>query len=193
MNNISYMLPFLEQRNYLQGATLLNFCLKKITTYDVFSFKISKLCKSNSFTLIHEHDDKAFAHCNYSKNHEQKYIGFVELPQIHPPLREEFNEHAIITQCNFSQNKVTFFAPSATVLVQNFIAANKELLLRNRKTKEHGQWLFVCFDCIKPLHINQYYSLELDTKIAPLATTKLCCDNNLLGTIYFRWIGYDKN
>ncbi len=193
MSKISHILPFLEQRNYLQGSTLLNFCLEQLTSYDLFSFKISKLCKSNAFTLIHEHDDRAFAHFNYSKNNNQKYIGFVELSQIQPPLREEFDEHAIISQCTFSQNKVTFFAPSSTALVKNFIAANKELLLRNRETKEHGQWLFVCFDCITPLPIKQQYSLELNTKIAPLATTKLYCNNNLLGTIYFRWIDYDKN
>ena len=76
-----YKLPFLGERNYLHGTTLLNFLENKITPYSNYTFKIFNIIYTNQILItnqeIHDRSISAQISWNY-KNNKDYFIDPVE-------------------------------------------------------------------------------------------------------------------
>lgn len=175
-------LPFLGEREYLQGTTLLDALLLQAKYPEAFSFKIKKAIFSNRIQI----EDREMEHSAvFSCNDCSLFVR--ELPPVVPCQREAFDEQAL-TQC-LQRHKDRFVLPvSGISSVRGMVAAFKHILLTYYPVPERsGHWAFVRLDSTYFSSISTSLCLEKIFCRDGMACCTVRFDDTPASILYFAW------
>jgi len=176
-------LPFLGERNYLQGATLLEAVLKYAGNPQTFSFKIKKSILSNRVEL-----SKDDTQCAATLFFKEQRIFIKEVNPLLPINREQFDETSLARTIEKKEN--LFVMPyRMTSSLRSMILAFKHILLTHYALPSRpGRWAFVGLDAEHFLFSN-YDQIFFDRILchSGMACCSVGFDTRLVATLYFAW------
>lgn len=179
-------LPFLGERHYLHGTTLLEWLLPQACDPVRFSFKIEKVILSNTVEVTGDNGEHSavllFGDTTL----------FVRERPLNPPVqREDFDEQALALRMNRQEER--FVLPLDTVSpVRAMVAAFKHALLKYYPVpRRPGHWAFVRLDatCL-PRNACSCLFLENILCRDGMACCSVTFDEIPSATLYFAWANF---
>lgn len=151
-------LPFLGQREYLQGTTLFETLEPFIDGGTAISLQLRKLIESNRIlvesTGTSSSDLARFdAVITWLSKAEEVALGITGLPRREPIVREVFDEESLWERARFLDDAVEYPWEGRVHWVKAIVSLNKAMLTRKFQPASPGQWLFVRLDierCVAP-------------------------------------------
>lgn len=190
MNGDTLTLPFLGQRNYLQGTTLFEALESYIEVWDEVIFKISEPMLTNTLSVNFIPDqEKNCAILHYAMNSSRRSL-YVTPLELHPPVhRDEYNEHKIENQAIFYDKSVELHSIWPYSFVKMVVSLNKALLRRLYPHKTEGQWLFVGLELHQyPLQARLRVQIEYCLPGCKLVGSQLFLDDRYIGNLLFSYV-----
>ncbi len=181
-------LPFLGERKYLQGTTLLDALLLQANAPEKFSFKITKVIASNRIETTAE---EAGHSAVLSYGGQSLFVR--ELSPLFPIMREPFDEQTLTA---YLQNQGESFLLPAGVAspVRGMVLAFKHILLTRYPVPERlGHWVFARLDagCFSPAPSSSLF-LEKIFYRGDMACCSVRFDGTPAATLYFAWANFDR-
>lgn len=176
-------LPYLGDRKYLQGTTLLEALLEGYELSSGFSFKIEKPILSNTIEV-------STSVCPHSAvlTFLQTSLYITEKETTPPIIREAFDETAI-TERMWEEDGVVVPHIAGISPVKTMVAAFKAKLLSSYPVPHKpGHWVFIRLDSQCPMAAT--YSLMSLKNIycrGGLAKCNIFLDTEARATLYFAW------
>lgn len=186
-------LPFLGQRQYIQGTTLFDALLPFIPGQAKISFKIPHLIKSDRLELINLRGveripDSLAASLIWGTPAETGGLGVMPLPPSERPRRIAYDESQINSLAKFTGGLAELDRPSPFSFAGTIVSLNKAMLLQQFPKNEPGRWLFVRLDLSKIPENFIPLSLTLNNIIGGrIAKTEIKVGGFMIGDLYFSW------
>jgi hypothetical protein len=134
-------IPFLEQRDYIQGASLFEALQSNVIGQREISFRIREELQTNLVLTADPSDFDMLPAATLSwRGPTSGEIGVWPLPNYKIPQREPFDEAALLDTAIFDEDDAVTVEVSIEDFVRTIVAANKTLL--ERSDHEKGRWIF---------------------------------------------------
>lgn len=176
-------LPFLDDRHYLHGTTLLEAVLEHAGNPHNFSFKIKKTILSNRIELSQE--DTEYAATLFFPGQK---IFIKEVAPLLPIERERFNETSLAR--TVKKDGSLFVMPCGTPSsLRSMVLAFKHILLAHYALPSRpGRWVFVGLDADHFL-LSEFHQIFFEKILCHSGMA--CCtvgfDAKSAATLYFAW------
>jgi len=178
-------LPFLGERHYLQGATLLECLLPHAGNPVRFSFKIEKAILSNTVEVSGDNGGHS-AVLSFGGN----ALFVRKLPLSLPVQREEFDEQALTSRMEKQEDRFIMSMGDASP-VRGMVAAFKHTLLKYYPVpRRPGHWAYVRLDAAFFPQSACCLSLEKVFYRDGMACCSVSFDNTFSATLYFVWANF---
>ena len=134
-------IPFLEQRDYIQGASLFEALQSKVVGQREISFRIREELHTNLVLTADPSDFDTLPAASLSwRGPSAGEIGVWPLPNYKVPLREPYLEAELLDGAVFDENDAVTVEFTAESFVRTVVAANKSVLERSDRVT--GRWIF---------------------------------------------------
>lgn len=178
-------LPFLGERHYLRGTTLLECLLPHAGNPVRFSFKIEKAILSNTVEVTGDNGEHS-AVLSFGDN----ALFVRERPLILPVQREEFDEQALTSRMD-KEGECFIMLMEDSSPVRGMVAAFKHILLKYYPVpRRPGHWAFVRLDAASFPQSASCLSLEKVFCRDGMACCSVSFDNTFSATLYFAWANF---
>lgn len=182
-----FTLPFLAERHYLHGTTLLDSLLEHVDFPHKFVFKIEKAIFSNTVE-VSETSDKHSAMLSFG----DRVLFVTEKPMTTPVLRESVDEKVLVSR--LEKQKKRFVLPLDAILpVRGMVMAFKHILLKYYPVPQSpGHWAFICLDAVHFPRSNacSYLMVEKVFCRDRMAFCSVFFDKIPAATCYFAWANF---
>ena len=187
-------LAFLGDRDYVQGATLLESLADVCRNGTDIRFKVPRLITSDRLGVVPFDPeigpgDTMEATLTWSAGGRRKAVGIRSLAPSPQPRREPFDEGLVIGDAVFSGNMATLAGRSPYSFVRTLVSLNKALLLRLLSPPEPGQWLFTRLDIAswydRPTTLSLRFSANLRFQAV---SSEIAVDGEKVGSVLFSWL-----
>ena len=185
----SVLVPFLDERTYVQGSTLFNVVAPFLSDARAVSFKISKIIRSNNLYLTYMQLPKVgsmpcAAECSWTDGRGDHIIYFRESGRI-DSIKQTHDENAILRGSSVGSFAAVDLQPPYT-FVETAVALNKSYLQFQLPLDAAHQFWFTRLDlvCGPPV----WGSMELVYERAIGAVhhvTRIAVAGSRIGSIYF--------
>ena len=140
-NKIELTLPFLGNRKYLHGTTLLKSLLELIPNKTTFCLRIMKIIKSNVIEVKNCKTDKIInARIDWEKENQKGSLFITELNPILPVKKEIYDEELILEKVNFKNSEGLISYKKKLNLISLIIPIFKRLLIGySKNSKKKGK------------------------------------------------------
>ena len=184
-------LPFLGERVYLQGTTLLDGLLPLIPAGTDISLRMPHLLLTDRVRVdagTGAADGEAHAILQHSGG-----TGRLEVRPLEPSPqigRVPYDEAALWATASFTTGAVELTVPSPFTFIATCVSLNKKLLLTDAPPQAPGQWLFAGLELTR--HPDAWLPLRLEREAfiaGRMAKTGLHVGGERIGHLYFAWLG----
>jgi hypothetical protein len=185
-------LPFLGNRNYVQGATLFDGLMGPYPDATEISFKIGQMIVSDRIRVVNcKCDDPDRPAANLllkDRSGAPVRLSVYQLSSSLDPKRELYDEAAIVNAARFDVDGVAVAPIPGLSTAKVMVALNKALLLRILSPRTRGQWLFTRLDIALYPKSMERISVRYRTRSAfAAALSDVSVDGQTLGKIMFSW------
>ena len=194
MESSVLQLHFLGERRYLHGTTLFDALVPYCRNGNALDFRISRMIETDR--VMAEPVDAAIglqrrfhATLVWNEGGSQNGLGVVPLKPSPQPLREVFDEAAIVARAKWEAKAIMLSEPAEESLVRSVIALNKALLFRVLRPPKSGQWLFVRLQLDRVVSSFQILRVEHRLSVGLAAVSSAIeVDGEPMGTVVFSWL-----
>lgn len=190
------VLPFLGQRVYLHGTTVLPALLAAaqfshgLSENMPFSFKVAQPLFTNHVELFVPCAEET-CEPNAVLQYAGQTVAVRELPPVLPAFHEEFDEKALSARADFDLvgegRAYAEFTPDAA-FARSAVLLFKALLLQKQSMPPTGQWLFIRMDGIFPLPAcGALLLIPLPSKVRTIKMAHVLFKGSRIATLYFAY------
>ncbi len=183
------ILPFLGNRDYIQGATLFDNLIQYVPEPASIIFNITGFIRSDRVKISDQKDkneNSQSAVLKWFTDEESGNIFVNKLETSGQERRIESDEGVIQKRMKFSERRAHFIGPSQFSFMSTVVFANKALIRHCQNDDEQGKLIFVRADLIKIPRSIQTFELKLDHVTRKnMYLTQILSGKEVIGDIYF--------
>jgi hypothetical protein len=192
MTSCEVTLPFLGDRTYLHGTTLLEALLAPHPDATDISFKFGQLISTDRVRIQRAEEGSATkpAASLVLRDSGKNRVHLSVFPQLRSAevRRESFDEHMAANCAKFEVDCLTLHAPVQLTTVKTIVALNKGLLSRLLAPPAPGQWLFTRLEVSHYPRTFQQVSVSYRARSGFAAVVSdINVDTEAIGQIMFSW------
>lgn len=184
-------LPFLGERNYLQGTTVFDVVVRSLSVHGYISFKASRLLTTDRITIRRVGTaDVAWATIAIGSQESPLIYGVFPQTASKVPKRIPYDESLVTSVARFEDNYVHYHGISPFSLVATVVSLNKAMLLRKPFSDDTKKWLFTRIELTQLPKTPTSIKLEIQKIIqrGRLVKTSIEVDKVSIGDLYFSLI-----
>jgi hypothetical protein len=191
MTPVTLVLPFLGERTYLHGTTLLS-ALGRLIPQDACRscFRISRRIETNCVRVTSVPTASAeLKGCDARLDWDGGALAVRQLPCVGTIAREAYDEAVIADRCAVDGVKITFRGTSPYDPVATAVPMFKLLLHANGLTPAGGQWMFTRLDTRRAMPAFERMSLTLRQHLPKrISMSEIESDGAKIADFYFSWV-----
>lgn len=183
----SIVVPFLGQRQYVQGSTLFNVALPFLSDARTVCFKIGRVIRSNHLKVIYLDQwtaEPCAAECSWNGDYGNHIILFEESGQI-TAVSQAHDEGMILKKSSIDRTATIDLQPPYT-FVETVVALNKRYLEKRCPLEIADQYWFTRLDMTGPPPLWGTIELDYERAIGTVHhVTRIALNGSCIGSIYF--------
>jgi hypothetical protein len=186
--------PFLGDRSYIQGPTLLAAIMYVVPATASIDFRVRTVIRSDRIKVrsldqapTNEKSSAAILECELGVSRFRWGAEPLE-PSSHP-VRVPFNEEEIWQAARFETTSASATAPFHYDFVTLATSLNKALLIRTVTPRTNGRWIFIATRLkLSPLPQSEVKVVKVQSlQQSTLMRSQLFADGEHVGTLDFVW------
>lgn len=193
MNSLpqSLELPFLGNRNYLHGTTLLDALLPHLPERAQISFKFAHEIRSDRVKVFDPSDqpnEEWPATLRWNNEDCNGMIAVLAQERSENIARATYDEARVGAAARINETEITLEGVSPFGFLATLVPLFKTLLAELGESGPGGQWMFTRLDAAYVPTAFERIDLRLDSILSHrVARSKIRCDGKDVATLYYLW------